>query len=120
MWPDEESFIAEMVASGCVIEVEHGDDGPVLTWDMERTKELYPEVAAIVEDAFNREVKGTLLGMVDDGLLEMSFEETEDGGIEEVFFISEEGKEVLSSMESDKFMPFDTDALDTDDDDVVE
>lgn len=96
MWESEEAFMAEMVDAGCVQDIYQDETGETrIVWNLGLLKEKYPEVHEVIEEAHLEEIKEHLMDMTDRGLLEMSFETQEDGTLEEVFMLSDKGREYV-------------------------
>lgn len=94
-WDSEEEFIGEMLMSGAMDKAYHEDGELYFSWNEEVLKSKYPKVH---ETILNAQVEETLSGLVDKGLVDMAFEEREDGSIEAVYSLSDEGRRVAESM----------------------
>ena len=101
VWDSEEEFLAEMEREGCVKSFSWDEDGGLLiSWHLDVLKEKYPDVHAVVEESLLEEVDESLRRLTDDGLLDMSFQEKEDGTIEAVYSLTEEGERIAESLGS--------------------
>lgn len=97
-WDDEDDFVKEMLDTGCMKDYFIDDDGEwICQWDMEKLENMYPDVAKAVQEAQLEEVGEVLNDLVDQGMLEMSFQETENG-LEEMYSLSEKGKIYAQEM----------------------
>lgn len=99
MWESDADFVTEMLDTGCMTDYFMDTGGEwVCQWDMKKLEELYPDVYNVIREAQLEEVDEALRGMVDKGLLEMSFQETPEGGIEAVYSLTDAGREAAKQI----------------------
>lgn len=98
-WDSYEEMTAELLAEGCLTDIQHDEEnGTIVTFNMEILELKYPEIAEAVKEEQLKEVDETLRSLVDKGMLEMSFRETEDGGIEAVYSLTEIGRQYAETF----------------------
>lgn len=101
VFQSDEEFLGRMILDGCIKKVAYDEEGGLMVeWNLDRLKELYPGVYERVWEAHLSEIDLVLSGLVDKGLVQMSFEEGEDGYIEAVYSLTEKGKEEVELMKS--------------------
>jgi hypothetical protein len=92
-------MISELLAEGCILDIqEDGENGPVVTFNMEVLELKYPDVAEVAKQEQLQEIDDALSNLVDLGLVEMGFMPTEDGGIEAVYSLTEMGKKYAENL----------------------
>lgn len=98
-WESWSEMIAELLREGCILDVQDDEEnGPLVTFNLPVLEVKYPDVAEVVMKEQNQQVDEALNNLVDMGLLEMSFQETEDGGIEAVYSVTDAGKRYIETM----------------------
>lgn len=99
MWDSEDDFVREMLDTGCMKDYYMDTDGEWLCeWNMPKLKEMYPDVYSVLREEMDAEVNETIKGMVEDGILQMGFRENDDGTLEEVYSLTDYGKNIADEM----------------------
>jgi predicted transcriptional regulator len=92
-WETDEEMIAELLAEGCIKDIRYDDiEGTLVKFHMDVLELKYPAVAEVVKAEQMQEVDESIQELIDKGLVQMSFQETEDGGLEAVYGLTEAGK----------------------------
>jgi len=97
-WDSHSDMIAELLQEGCILDIQEADEGPLVTFNLPVLELKYPAVAEVVKQDFYQEVDEALNNLVDMGLLQMAFQESEDGGIEPVFSLTEAGEQYVNNL----------------------
>lgn len=97
-WETYEDMVAELLKEGCITDVRYEEDGPVVTFNMEVLELKYPEVADAAKEEQMEQIEESLNNLVDMGLLQMGFADSEDGGIEAVYSLTEAGEKYVKSL----------------------
>lgn len=110
MYESEDAFLAAMDRDGCIREFAWDENGELMiSWNMDVLREKHPDVADAIEEIHLEMVQESLSSMTDKGLLHMSFQENDDGEIEAVYSLTEEGERLAESLsitdEYERFYP---------------
>lgn len=98
VWEDEESFLAEMRETGCIVGYSLDEDGEeIAEWDLPRTKELFPEVYEVLSEQFKQETDEAIERLLLDGLIEIE-PRVENGEPVDYYRLTEKGKEVSQDI----------------------
>lgn len=99
MWESESEFMAETLEAGCIFDTLVDENGEQLVaWNWEVLEEKYPDVYHSMRQIEMDEIESVLSGMVDKGLLEMSFTTDDDGNMEAVYSLTAFGREYAKEM----------------------
>jgi hypothetical protein len=98
MWETDEEMVAELNEEGCIESISYDEDGEqLIKFNMDLLEIKYPAVADAVREYQMEEVDEALARLMEQGLLEMSFSEQDDGSLEPVYMLSEFGRKVVES-----------------------
>lgn len=93
---DEQEFMEGLVESGClVLEGLDAESEPVYRWNWDLLSVLHPEFHRLLWEEHLAEIDQITSSLTDRGYLTMGVRETEDGGIQETFQVTEQGREAV-------------------------
>jgi len=98
-----ERELESMKDDGSIIDI--NEEG-LIKFDLAKLEILHPGLYELVWEDIQRDIDESIRSLMDKGLLQMSFQQTENGGLEEVFMLTEEGRRVAEEMGG--FPPLDT------------
>lgn len=97
MWESEKDFLETLLADGSIVALTGEGEDAVVTWDMQVLEVMHPEIFEQVRAVQLEEVEQALNSLAEKGMVNMGFEEQEDGSLEEVWSLTELGQQVAEA-----------------------
>ena len=94
-------FEAELEAMKEDGSINHIDENGMIQFNMQKLEILHPALYHAVWEDMCREIDASIRDLVDEGLIEMSFRAKDDGGLEEIYMLTDAGRAVAEEMARD-------------------